>query len=459
MVDELSYGGWDGAVPKNVDYLDDIIGGHRIVLSDKSITEVIKEKLDALWWEGRLDTKAMNYFLSSAALRLRGSSDIMKVLLDYEGYVKGGIAPKSINNAFAEAANGDDNEGDKKKIMQMLLDRDKITVKNIFSAIRKGRIFQMLFKRPEINAEGINKALAGAAGRGNSDIVKMLFEEHGQKITPEGINKALVEAAGNGRSDIVKMLLDRSEVTPNGINNALAGAAGRGNSDIVKMLLGDIVKMLLDRSEVTPNGINNALAGAAGRGNSDIVKMLFKEHGQKITPEGINEALVKAAGNGRSDIVKMLLNRSEVTPEGINKAFKHAATGCNKEIMKILLNNKHGSQITAQCIKSIFTDAIKYDNMESLKVLLDKDVQALFTKDVFKEGVGNINDAFIKVAQSGVDETMEVLQRLLDKYGSQITHDSINKASNFYKENKLLKLYQAGINMKSTQEYTRVLRF
>jgi hypothetical protein len=131
MVDELNYGGWDGAVPKNVDELYSIIRDGSTARDQLITKEKIKEKLNDLWWGGELDTKAMNRFLSTAAWS--GSSDIMKVLLDYEGYVSGGIAPKSINNAFARAA-----------------------------------------------------------GRGNGGIVKMLFEEHGQKITPEGINKALV---------------------------------------------------------------------------------------------------------------------------------------------------------------------------------------------------------------------------------------------------------------------------
>jgi len=194
-----------------------------------------------------------------------------------------------------------------------------------------------------------NTAIAWAARRGHSGVVRVLLER--SDVNPSKANKCgqtpLLWSARNGHEEVVRILLERNDVDPNTTDTQygrtpLSWAAENGHARVVRMLL--------KRDDVDPNIADTQygrtpLSWAAENGYARVVRTLLKRDDVDPNLAGTQHGrtpLSWAAGNGHTKVVRMLLKWDDVDPNLTGARYKRtplslAAENGHEEVVRMLL--------------------------------------------------------------------------------------------------------------------------
>jgi len=182
-----------------------------------------------------------------------------------------------------------------------------------------------------------------AATSGRCHLVELLLNKVGSEISAGYKASALLRATVNGHKAIVALLLDCDEIISDTIIQALLFAATKCHQDIVELILDkvgnkitpsmknillkeflmhnvhqDLVELLLDRieHEISPNDKVRAFFFAVQNSEFEIIELLLKKIGQDISVEDKENAKKFAEEQGKSEIVGLIdvyLNKNVIS--------------------------------------------------------------------------------------------------------------------------------------------------
>ncbi len=200
-------------------------------------------------------------------------------------------------------------------------------------ALKEGHdeLFNLLLTKA--NQESINKAYITAASIGRADVMLQLQEKGASLKGKDDFNRnALDQAAGKGQIDIVKLLFEQADQDE--INMAFVNAAISGNEAIFQLLLEKVSSV-----NVTDHYHRTALMNAARFGHKRLVEILLSK-GADINIESFSTtALNNAAELGHHLIYDMLIEAGANIPQNSTLAttFNKAVDKGHLLIIKRLL--------------------------------------------------------------------------------------------------------------------------
>ncbi|KAG1964051.1 kinase D-interacting substrate of 220 kDa B isoform X5 [Pimephales promelas] len=214
-----------------------------------------------------------------------------------------------------------------------------------------------------------------AAGRGHSEIVKLLLE-HGAKVncSDKYGTTPLIWAARKGHYDCVMHLLENgADVDQEGANSmtALIVAVKGGYTEVVKELLKRNPNV-----NMTDKDGNTALMIAAKEGYTEIVQDLLDAGTYVNIPDrGGDTVLIGAVRGGHVEIVRALLHKYadiDIRGQENKTALYWAVEKGNATMVRDILQCNPDTETTTKDSETPLIKATKMRNIEIVELLLDK---------------------------------------------------------------------------------------
>ncbi|XP_077076992.1 kinase D-interacting substrate of 220 kDa B isoform X4 [Siphateles boraxobius] len=214
-----------------------------------------------------------------------------------------------------------------------------------------------------------------AAGRGHSEIVKLLLE-HGAKVncSDKYGTTPLIWAARKGHYDCVMHLLENgADVDQEGANSmtALIVAVKGGYTEVVKELLKRNPNV-----NMTDKDGNTALMIAAKEGYTEIVQDLLDAGTYVNIPDRSGDTvLIGAVRGGHVEIVRALLHKYadiDIRGQENKTALYWAVEKGNATMVRDILQCNPDTETTTKDSETPLIKATKMRNIEIVELLLDK---------------------------------------------------------------------------------------
>jgi ankyrin repeat protein len=219
-------------------------------------------------------------------------------------------------------------------------------------------------------------ALMVAAGKGHTEIVKLLLEMGANPDIQNDFNgTALLNAAKEGHTESLRLILEADlEIDAKDIHGATAlmHATQRGDTEMVRLILQKNPDVNL-REDGRWGSFSPALKMAAEGGHVDIVKLLL-EHGADTSDQAVlGTALWGAARSCEPNILQLMLDNGAVVNTGrYAKSPLLQATGCSDvEIVKTLLENGADVNRRDEDDRTDFMAAVKHNRIEFIGILFE----------------------------------------------------------------------------------------
>lgn len=327
-----------------------------------------------------------------------------------------------------------------KKIDKELIElaKNNGSLKDIKDLIKKGA---------DVQADD-NEALIQASKNGYHKIVELLIK-NGADVN-DCRSEALTVASVNGHTKVLKLLLDNGVNTKARENNYIYDVCYNDHIECLKLLIDhgvdifydkksdwseplylackkadlELIKYILNGLE-NENKYNNVLHYLSEYSHIDLMKWAIDNGADVNSADGV--CLVFACPHKeQKHVVKFLLKNGADIEVRNGESIKMASKYGNWDTVKLLV--KSGAEITKQCIG----EAIRHDEMDIVKLLIEKGGDPNCCYDYFSRGWDLSTDTPLRYAVS--KENLSLVKLLIEKGANINDRDDIRNGG----ENDLL---------------------
>lgn len=367
-------------------------GLHMAIKSDNlNIVKYLCENSDI-----DLEAASINVGTSLIYATLTSTPAILKTLINHGADVNKTFTVHGLNSLMLAIYNN-------KKEQSMILAENGIcplhTDAKKWNALHYAALFkgstELIKKLVEIGCDknGITREgmtpLHHAVISGSVDIVNMLVEMKADvhRIDENGLTP-LHYAAYQGHREILKILLAAGS-RPNKKTNSKVTPLHFASKHDRYLVVEELLQYYVDVNAITMQ-CNTPLHYAACNGNEEMVDILLKNGADLNIPNKDNDLPIHLACLcGATNVVKLLcLNGSIMDCRNKNNMLPlhNAILSSNEELIKFLMN-KYKFNIDSD----LYNLALRYGNINVLKILIDKTAKSLLEDEVFWHKIINFS--------------------------------------------------------------------
>ncbi|KAJ3279844.1 hypothetical protein HK104_001124 [Borealophlyctis nickersoniae] len=268
-------------------------------------------------------------------------------------------------------------------------------------AARKGdaQIALLMMDDPRIDAHRRANVLPCWAGRGHTDMVRLLLRARYTEVHQEKLELAFISAVEGGHVDCVRTLLAAGVNVGRTGYDALVAAAAGGHVETVKLLWEAGAKAFDD----IPlwRALQRAMVAASTGGHVETVKLLLEAGTEDYSDNVLRYALQAAVLQGLTSVVDVLLVAGDVHGEYLYPVLELACQWGHGGIVKLLLDR--GAATTHERLEVAMSHAAEFGREDIVRAFLDRDKSIGKNRALVKAARDGHSDVVLLLLKAGAD--------------------------------------------------------